>query len=210
MIIHICGASGSGKTTLGGKLATKKIIVKDLDNLRDTYLRQGERTNTYKAFTKNFAIGYQKFIDDFIKKNRNKIIIFVGLNAFIVDEVYMFKGKLAKYPRMMFDLHADYKFYIKISSNTILKQLFNREYERHINWFCLWMKSRKDILFDNLINDEKIAKRDVCVALTRIMEFEKIKDNIKKWNNFYKENSYIFLSREEIYKKIKKLINIKN
>jgi len=38
MIIHISGVSGSGKTTLGNKLKKKlgkKIIVKDLDDLRD-------------------------------------------------------------------------------------------------------------------------------------------------------------------------------
>jgi len=38
LIIHISGASGSGKTTLGNKLKEQfknKIVVKDLDNLRD-------------------------------------------------------------------------------------------------------------------------------------------------------------------------------
>ena len=42
-IIHISGASGSGKTTLGNKLKEqfgKKIIVKDLDDLRDEHIKK--------------------------------------------------------------------------------------------------------------------------------------------------------------------------
>jgi len=40
MIIHISGASGSGKSYLGRKLKDHfghKIIVKDIDHLRDHY-----------------------------------------------------------------------------------------------------------------------------------------------------------------------------
>ena len=43
LIIHISGASGSGKTTLGNKLKKhfkRKIIVKDLDDLRDEFIHQ--------------------------------------------------------------------------------------------------------------------------------------------------------------------------
>ena len=41
IIIHISGASGSGKTFLGKQLKDKfknKIIVKDLDDLRDEFI----------------------------------------------------------------------------------------------------------------------------------------------------------------------------
>ena len=43
LIIHISGASGSGKTTLGNKLKEhfkSKIVVKDLDNLRDEHINK--------------------------------------------------------------------------------------------------------------------------------------------------------------------------
>lgn len=43
LIIHISGALGSGKTTLGDKLKEQfksKIVVKDLDNLRDEFIKK--------------------------------------------------------------------------------------------------------------------------------------------------------------------------
>jgi len=43
IIIHICGASGSGKTFLGNQLKEKfgkKIVVKDLDELRDEHIKK--------------------------------------------------------------------------------------------------------------------------------------------------------------------------
>jgi uridine kinase len=43
LIIHISGASGSGKTTLGNRLKQQfktKIVVKDLDELRDTFIKE--------------------------------------------------------------------------------------------------------------------------------------------------------------------------
>ena len=43
LIIHISGASGSGKTTLGNKIKEQfksKIIVKDLDILRDEFIKE--------------------------------------------------------------------------------------------------------------------------------------------------------------------------
>lgn len=72
MIIHISGVSGSGKTTLGNKLKKKlgkKIIVKDLDDLRDEFIKSyyGEKRWTYINVSK-----YQKYIDNYIEKhNKN-------------------------------------------------------------------------------------------------------------------------------------------
>ena len=68
MIIHISGVSGSGKTTLGNKLKKKlgkKIVVKDLDDLRDKFIKShyGEKRWTYINVSK-----YQKYIDNYIKK----------------------------------------------------------------------------------------------------------------------------------------------
>ena len=43
LIIHISGASGFGKTTLGNKLKENfksKIVVKDLDILRDEFIKE--------------------------------------------------------------------------------------------------------------------------------------------------------------------------
>jgi uridine kinase len=75
LIIHISGASGSGKTTLGNKLKEKfgnKIIVKDLDNLRDEHIKK--TYDTSKGWSVD-EVKYQKFIDDFIKKQKKQLFL---------------------------------------------------------------------------------------------------------------------------------------
>lgn len=209
-IIHIAGASGSGKTYLGNKLAKKfknKIVVKDLDDLRNDHLILNEKTNiTAEEFIKTYKFSYQKYIDDFIENNNKKPIIFVGVNTYILGEIFYFKNKESEYPKAFFDVHANYKFYIDSDMNTILKQRFNREFDDYINWFCNWIKGRKEILFENLLKDESKAKEDTCIALTRIMNFEKTKKDIDKLNKFYFEKRYVFLSQEKIYEATIKLL----
>ena len=53
MIIHISGASGSGKSYLGNKLKKKlgkKVIVKDLDVLRDEFINKNYDTSKSWTF----------------------------------------------------------------------------------------------------------------------------------------------------------------
>lgn len=213
IIIHIAGASGSGKTFLGNKLKDKfknNIIVKDLDILRDEHFAQNEKkTNiTFDEFAKNYETSYQNFINDFIQKHHDLPIIFVGINAYILGENFYFKGTAGQYPKAFFDLHANYKFYIDLDTKIILKQRFDREFDNYIDWFCDWIKNRKQILFQNLLENEKKAREDTCIALTRIMDFEKIKKDISAWNSFYCDAGYIFLSPEKIFEKIMGFLKI--
>ena len=79
-IIHISGPSGAGKTTLGEKLTKrfgKKITVKDIDDLRRDFIRYYYDNKIFQLIDK---VGYQKYIDNFIKKHSSKPIVFVGLN----------------------------------------------------------------------------------------------------------------------------------
>jgi adenylate kinase family enzyme len=110
LIIHISGPSGSGKTTLGNKLKQKfknKIIVKDLDNLRDEHINK--TYDTSKGWSVD-EIKYQKFIDDFINKQK-KPIIFVGLN----DNHLGIK-------KIYYNTHSQYNFYIDIDYKDLIKQ----------------------------------------------------------------------------------------
>ena len=74
IIIHISGASGSGKTFLGNQLKElfgKKIIVKDLDDLRDEFIKifYGDKKWTYINEKE-----YQNFIDTFIDKQKKPLV----------------------------------------------------------------------------------------------------------------------------------------
>ena len=77
LIIHISGASGSGKTTLGNKLKEQfksKIIVKDLDILRDEFIKEFYGNKKWTYIDEN---EYQSYIDSYINKQKNQLFLLV-------------------------------------------------------------------------------------------------------------------------------------
>lgn len=208
MIIHISGASGSGKTTLGNKLKAKfgnKIIVKDIDDLRHELILKYERT---KISILQFNVQYnqlcQMFFDEFIDENKSKLIVIVGINTFINNEEERFKNHFFKV-KWFLNTHANYKFYINVDTDIIIKQRWDREYNDFIDRFCDYMKRDKDIIFQEILKDEKKAKKDVCHYITEIMDFNRIKKDILRWNLYYEKSDYIFLTSEKIYNSIQKI-----
>ena len=185
MIIHIAGAPGSGKTTIGLKLKKHyktKVIVKDLDDLFSEFMK----LNTKKFSSKK----YQKFIDDFINKYNNKSIIFVGLNSEHLTNNF-------------YKINPDYKFYIDLPVDINLKRHFLREIE---GWI-IWMQNRnKNILFNQLLNDENDVINDLTKSLTRQLKISEQKKFIMSFDAQYMTENYHYLSSTQIYNKIIKLI----
>jgi adenylate kinase family enzyme len=178
MIIHISGSQGSGKTTLGKILFDKYkdiIIVKDLDDLRDDFKKQKEITN------------YQIFIDEFIKKNI-KPIIFTGLSA----EKCL--GEMNNDDNTFYLIKTDYKFFINIDENEVLKQRFFRQIDK--------LSERREIFFENWkINNEQTQKK-----LVRFINLSQWKENNKACKEIHEKHGYIFLDQSNILKEIDKLI----
>jgi hypothetical protein len=214
MIIHVSGASGAGKSTLGKKVKAKlksKVVVKDMDDLRNEYFKFCSDSQMSPAkFAKHFAKGYQKFVDEFAARAGSKPILFVGLNCFIQGEKYWwhYKGIRSEgtYPKMVVDLHQDHSFYIDLDTDTIIKQQYYRGYDYFVNRFCQYMKRDKDVIFASIIENEAKAKKDICEYITDIMEFSRTRRKTAKWNKFYSKSGYEFATREDIYKKVIKLI----
>lgn len=204
MIIHICGASGSGKTTICNKLINKlkeKFVIKDLDDLRNEHFKIYENSDIEpNEFIKNYAKSYQKFIDVFIKKHKN--IIFGGLNVYINKESFSFKGVNAYYPRVKFNLHSDYNFYIDLDTNIVIKRRFDREFSDFLNHRINRWIQRKDILFNDLIKNEKQTQKDLCEAILGITQFSIWKKHIENHNFYYKKHNYVFMNCDDIYEKI--------
>jgi adenylate kinase family enzyme len=183
LIIHISGASGSGKTTLGNKLKEhfkNKIIVKDLDDLRNEHVRK-----TYDT-SKGWSIDeekYQKFIDDFINKQK-KPIIFVGLN-----------DNLLGIKKLYYNIHSQYNFYIDIDDKIILKQKCLRMLTEEI-------PNDKFAMNDLVENNEKFIKN-----IKNACNLKKIIKNNNKLKKDYENRKYTFMSRENIYKNVVKILN---
>jgi adenylate kinase family enzyme len=189
MIIHISGASGSGKTTLGNKLKEKfgnQIVVKDLDDLRDEFIKKfyGNKKWTYINVDQ-----YQKYIDNYIGENKNKPIIFVGLN----DNTVFGKNK-----ELYYNLHSQYNYYIKIDDMIIVKQK------------CIRLLN--DIQNDKMAMNDLVNNNEVFVKMfsNAIKRECSAKETIKmnnKWAKDYKNQGYKFINRENIFKQVSKLLS---
>ena len=189
LIIHISGPSGSGKTTLGNKLSKtfgKKIIVKDLDDLRLEFINH-EYGGYAKMRTKIDKDKYQKWIDDFINE-QTKPIIFVGLN-------HMPWWHHNHY----YDLHSQYNFYIKLDTDTIFKQKCGR--------FITDVNNRQNEIINNIILDEKSTIKNMQNQIQHECGYDEIKKMNNIWNYDYKNQNYKILSRQKIFDAVSKLIN---
>jgi hypothetical protein len=189
LIIHISGASGSGKTTLGNKLKEQfknKIIVKDLDKLRDEHIKK--TYNTSKSWSID-EVKYQKYIDDFVNKQK-KPIIFVGLND----------NPLGK-KNIYYNVHSQYNFYIDIDDKIILKQ-------KCIRFITDDLPSHFDnqVINDIMNNNEFFIKQITKLIKKECSMKEMVKLN-KKWKTDYTKQGYKFMSRENIYKSVVKILN---
>ena len=189
LIIHISGASGSGKTTLGNKLKEQfksKIVVKDLDELRDEHIKK--TYDTSKGWSVD-EVKYQKFIDEYINKQK-KPIIFVGLNDNILGTKNIY-----------YNVHSQYNFYIDIDDKIVFKQkcirILTDDLPSHLD---------NQVINDIMNNNEFFIKQITKLIKSECSMKEMIKKN-KKWKIDYEKQDYKFMSRENIYKSVVKILN---
>ena len=190
LIIHISGASGSGKTTLGNKLKENfksKIVVKDLDDLRDEFIKEfyGNKKWTYIDENK-----YQLYINDYVNKQK-KPIIFVGLN----DNTIYGKNK-----NLYYNVHSQHNYYIEIDDMIIVKQKCIRLLND--------IQTDKMAMEDLVKNNEKFVKKFTEAIKIECNAKQTIKQN-NKWKKDYEKQGYKFMSREHIYKSVVKILNNK-
>jgi hypothetical protein len=93
-----------------------------------------------------------------------------------------------------YDMHTNYKFYI-VSTNSTLKQRFFRQIYK--------LNERKDWFFEKwLEKPENIQEK-----LFRYVDLNKWKDNNIKCDKLYLERGYNFMTQEDIFDRVSKLIN---
>jgi adenylate kinase family enzyme len=171
MIIHICGVSGSGKTTLGTKLKEQfggKIVVQDTDNLRDEFVKKFGHFDRDK---------YQTYIDNFVRTNSSKPIIFVGLNTM----PWLHKNHY-------YDMHSTHNYFIELDDETIIKQ----KCKRLLNYVA-----ENDM--DYLVKNNKKFIKNVAKAVADDCNLQKAIKYNKILNKQYLKQGYKFMSRDDIY-----------
>ena len=190
LIIHISGASGSGKTTLGNKIKEQfksKIIVKDLDILRDEFIKEFYGNKKWTYIDEN---EYQLYIDSYINKQK-KPIIFVGLN----DNTVYGKNK-----NLYYNVHSQHNYYIEIDDMIIVKQKCIRLLND--------IQTDKMAMEDLVKNNEKFVKKFTEAIKINCSAKQTIKQN-NKWKKDYEKQGYKFISRLNIYKSVVKILNNK-
>ena len=186
-IVHISGASGSGKTFLGNRLKEQyrnKIIVQDLDDLRDKFIKNFYGTKKWTYINEQ---EYQNYIDAFIDK-QNKPIVFVGLND---NNVY------GKNKNMYYNLQSQYNYYIEIDDMIIVQQKCLRLLDSIQND----EKAMKDLIQNNELFVKMFSqavKRECSAKETITMN--------NKWKKEYEKQGYKFMSRENIFKHVNKVL----
>ena len=193
IIIHISGAPGSGKTFLGNQLKEqfgKKIIVKDLDELVDKFIKDFYGNKKWTYIDEN---EYQKYIDTFIDKQK-KPIIFVGLNDNNNPKVERFiQNKIKKY----YDLHSQFNYYIDIDDMIILKQKCLRTLDA--------IRNDKMAMDDLVNNNERFLEMIVKEIKKDCSAKETIKMN-NKWKKDYEKQGYKLMTRDNIFKNVSKIL----
>ena len=195
LIIHISGASGSGKTTLGNKLKEQfksKIVVKDLDNLRDEFIKEFYGNKKWTYIDEN---EYQSYIDSYINKQK-KPIIFVGLNN---NTVY------GKNKNLYYNVHSQHNYYIEIDDMIIVKQKCIRFLTDELKDM---VTKNKAIIRDITEDNEKFVRLIKENIERECGTKETLKIN-KMWKKDYEKQGYRFMSRENIYKSVVKILNNK-
>lgn len=186
-IVHISGASGSGKTFLGNRLKEQyrnKIIVQDLDDLRDKFIKNFYGTKKWTYINEK---EYQNYINAFIDK-QNKPIVFVGLND---NNVY------GKNKNMYYNLQSQYNYYIEIDDMIIVQQKCLRLLDD--------IQNDEMAMKDLIQNNELFVKMFSQAVKRECSAKETIKMN-NKWKKEYEKQGYKFMSRENIFKHVNKVL----
>ena len=186
-IIHVSGPSGSGKTCLGNKLKEyfkSKIIVKDIDDLRIDFIKKNYGNKKFDVIDK---VEYQKYIDDFVKKHSSKPLIFVGLN-------HMPWWHINHY----YDLHSTYNYFIDLDDETIIKQKYKR---------LLLVLANDDEYTEMLVSNNVDHIKKVLNIIKQECDLKKMIKMNNKWRKDYKNQGYKFMTRENIYKSVVKILN---
>ena len=133
-------------------------------------------------------VEYQKYIDNFIKKHSSKPIVFVGLNNICCWHVNHY-----------YNMHADHNYFIDLDDKTILRQKCRR--------FLLYL-ANSEVDMKYLIDNNENYIKNVSDAIADLCNLKRMTKQNNKWRKAYKKQGYRFLSRDNIFKSVSKILTI--
>jgi len=184
LIIHICGLPGSGKSTLGERIREHfgtKIVVKDLDDLRDDFISEHYGS---EPFDKIDSVLYQKYIDAFVQET-HKPIVFVGLNNIPWWDKDLY-----------YNVHPTHTYYIDVPVSELLVRKCKRFFDNTLKGPAI-----EDLVKNNerFLHITKNGINAECGMASTTEEKE-------RWDSYYKSHSYVFMDADLIYAKVVQII----
>lgn len=188
-IIHIAACVGDREKELLDEFREKynnagksAYLCAHLDEFKDEYIREFYDLSTNWKLDENH---YQKYITNFIKNNRDKTIIFAGIN----DNHLGTK-------KMYYEIYANKKYFLDTNDELLVK---NR---------CAWLLNEinTDKYKNQIIPNNESFMDTIINSLNHECRTANVSKQNADWRAYYKANNYEFLSVEEIRDKIIKNI----
>jgi broad-specificity NMP kinase len=198
-IIHITGPSGSGKSHLEQRIKDEfdnDIVILDTDKIDDMHALEllkndkirkeiiGDNINYF--FNKKDKLNKQ-YLDKFIKNNKSKPIIIIGMSF----------GQL---PRT----YADHKFCIKIDPEVLYKRIYLRTLKEictHNEKIEQLLKSKEHPEIIKALMVHKFHLRQDFIG-----SYSPLVNHVKRFYEEQKKDKYKIITSDEILKAIQKII----
>lgn len=186
--IHIVDLFGIERNKLIEKLEDlydDKINIKKIDELRQEFITEHyEKKN--KKILKIDKKAYQKYIDNYINKQKKLVIIIGGNMELEKDKIHYY------------NMRSSNNYYVKLDDKNITKQQCLKSFASvFVNKMAM----------NELMNNNKEFIENMKKIINNKCNIEKIKEINKKWMNEYKKQKYKIMPPEKIFNEIVNRLN---
>lgn len=178
-VIHIAACIGDNEKELLSEFKNRSAYVcAHLDEFKDEYISKSYDQSTNWTLDENH---YQKYITNFVKSNRDKTIIFAGIN----DNHLGTK-------KMYYEIYANKKYFLYTGDESLVK---NR---------CSWLLNEinTDRFKNQIIPDNESFMNTIINSLNYDCRTANISKQNAEWRAYYRSQNYEFLNAEQIRNKI--------
>lgn len=201
------------------------VTIKTTTSLVKDFIEASQKKNIKpNAFQKTFKESYQRYIYQFIdeqeEENSDQVIIFIGPSTYCYNrhQTYEYDNKIYSCPKGTFTFKADHKFHVKEDPEKIVRLIYEKEYQDHIDEMSDWFneEDRKTKLYKSLQDNQHQTIQMMIHRFLDFFCFSQMKKRLIKCMKHYRKIGYRILPIKNIIKetrlistKMKKIIKEK-
>lgn len=161
-----------------------KIVVKDLDELRDEFIARHYQGRSWKYID---STRYQQYIDDYVARQK-KPIVFVGLN----DNTVYGRDK-----KLYYDVHATHTYYLDVEERDLLRQKCTR---------LLRDIQEDEGAMSDLMHNNAVFIKKFTDAIRSECDAKKNKEMNERWKRDYDKQGYRIMNRERVCASVSRVL----